>query len=269
MRHNLSLNDCFIKVLKDPNRPWGKDNYWTINEQSGFTSAAVESYKRRRKRLKAENDASSVTTDDSPIIRSRTNSSSDVTESSYDHPTASSASLDITPSCSSRGSTSGATTPNTTPFSKVDDRTTNNYDDIPDNKNFNANVPVKAEHELFFMSSVDKLLEAASIKQCNQIRPSNCIPVQSLSSSISNIACMNMPLSNNGQFTPMNNFNLAHMPQPALGHHHLNAPVIYPPYSILYGTYCPRSQPTDYRYGNLPPYYFPSSVTASNAACGK
>ncbi|EDV21180.1 uncharacterized protein TRIADDRAFT_30486, partial [Trichoplax adhaerens] len=52
VRHNLSLNDCFIKVLKDPNRPWGKDNYWTINEQSGFTSAAVESYKRRRKRLR-------------------------------------------------------------------------------------------------------------------------------------------------------------------------------------------------------------------------
>ena len=266
MRHNLSLNDCFIKVLKDPNRPWGKDNYWTINEQSDFTSAGVESYKRRRKRLKAENDASSVTTDDTSIIRSRANSSSDVTESSYDHPIVNSNGLEIAPSCSSRGSTSGATTPNATHFTKPEESTVNNnnYDDITDNKSFITSVPAKADHDQYFMSSVDKLLEAAHIKnQYSQIYPSaGCIPVSSLSTSV---ACVNMPLSS--QFAaPMNNLNLTHMPQPPpLGHHLNNATLIYP-YNLLYRTCCPRSQPTDFRYASLP-YYFTN--TASNAACGK
>ncbi|XP_067831214.1 forkhead box protein H1-like [Heptranchias perlo] len=31
VRHNLSLNDCFIKVLNDPKRPQGKGNHWTVD----------------------------------------------------------------------------------------------------------------------------------------------------------------------------------------------------------------------------------------------
>ncbi|XP_048452136.1 forkhead box protein H1-like [Rhincodon typus] len=31
VRHNLSLNDCFIKVLNDPQRPQAKGNYWTVD----------------------------------------------------------------------------------------------------------------------------------------------------------------------------------------------------------------------------------------------
>lgn len=50
VRHNLSLNECFKKVLRDPNRPWGKDNYWTINEESEYTFADGV-FRRRRKRI--------------------------------------------------------------------------------------------------------------------------------------------------------------------------------------------------------------------------
>ncbi|XP_072297690.1 forkhead box protein Q1a [Eucyclogobius newberryi] len=50
VRHNLSLNDCFVKVLRDPSRPWGKDNYWMLNPQSEYTFADGV-FKRRRRRL--------------------------------------------------------------------------------------------------------------------------------------------------------------------------------------------------------------------------
>ncbi|XP_013922928.1 PREDICTED: forkhead box protein Q1 [Thamnophis sirtalis] len=50
VRHNLSLNDCFVKVLRDPARPWGKDNYWMLNPNSEYTFADGV-FRRRRKRL--------------------------------------------------------------------------------------------------------------------------------------------------------------------------------------------------------------------------
>ncbi|XP_043990319.1 forkhead box protein Q1a [Gambusia affinis] len=50
VRHNLSLNDCFLKVLRDPSRPWGKDNYWMINPNSEYTFADGV-FRRRRKRI--------------------------------------------------------------------------------------------------------------------------------------------------------------------------------------------------------------------------
>lgn len=50
IRHNLSLNECFIKVLRDPSRPWGKDNYWTINPNSEYTFADGV-FRRRRRRI--------------------------------------------------------------------------------------------------------------------------------------------------------------------------------------------------------------------------
>ncbi|XP_062833745.1 forkhead box protein Q1 [Anolis carolinensis] len=50
VRHNLSLNDCFVKVLRDPARPWGKDNYWMLNPSSEYTFADGV-FRRRRKRI--------------------------------------------------------------------------------------------------------------------------------------------------------------------------------------------------------------------------
>lgn len=50
VRHNLSLNDCFLKVLRDPSRPWGKDNYWMLNPHSESTFADGV-FRRRRKRI--------------------------------------------------------------------------------------------------------------------------------------------------------------------------------------------------------------------------
>lgn len=50
VRHNLSLNDCFVKVLRDPSRPWGKDNYWMLNPHSEYTFADGV-FRRRRKRI--------------------------------------------------------------------------------------------------------------------------------------------------------------------------------------------------------------------------
>ncbi|XP_061695384.1 forkhead box protein Q1a [Syngnathoides biaculeatus] len=50
VRHNLSLNDCFHKVLRDPSRPWGKDNFWMLNPHSEYTFADGV-FRRRRKRL--------------------------------------------------------------------------------------------------------------------------------------------------------------------------------------------------------------------------
>ncbi|XP_048871889.1 forkhead box protein Q1-like [Brienomyrus brachyistius] len=67
VRHNLSLNDCFLKVLRDPSRPWGKDNYWMLNPHSEYTFADGV-FRRRRKRInkKCANNPEHPTIEDAP-----------------------------------------------------------------------------------------------------------------------------------------------------------------------------------------------------------
>ncbi|XP_055610526.1 fork head domain-containing protein FD4-like [Uranotaenia lowii] len=59
LRHNLSFNDCFIKVPRRPDRP-GKGSYWTLHPKA-FDMFQNGSLLRRRKRFKLhENDKESL-----------------------------------------------------------------------------------------------------------------------------------------------------------------------------------------------------------------
>ena len=55
IRHNLSLNDCFVKVPRDDKKS-GKGSYWTLHPDS-YDMFENGSYLRRRKRFKEKADS--------------------------------------------------------------------------------------------------------------------------------------------------------------------------------------------------------------------
>uniref|UniRef100_A0A3B5MEJ1 Forkhead box L1 n=1 Tax=Xiphophorus couchianus TaxID=32473 RepID=A0A3B5MEJ1_9TELE len=55
IRHNLSLNDCFIKLPREKGRP-GKGSYWTL-DSSCLDMFENGNYRRRKRRAKSQQDA--------------------------------------------------------------------------------------------------------------------------------------------------------------------------------------------------------------------
>lgn len=62
LRHNLSFNDCFIKVPRRPDRP-GKGAYWALHPQA-FDMFENGSLLRRRKRFKLHKSDKDILSDD-------------------------------------------------------------------------------------------------------------------------------------------------------------------------------------------------------------
>ena len=52
VRHNLSFNKCFVKILRKPSRNWGKNNYWGVEETSLKDYLREDGKFRRRRRKK-------------------------------------------------------------------------------------------------------------------------------------------------------------------------------------------------------------------------
>ena len=98
LRHNLSFNDCFVKIPRRPDQP-GKGSLWALHPDCG-TMFENGSFLRRRKRFKSERDRTQKLTkmitavartgdENDPTVESRTSppvTSSSTSPSSFKHP---------------------------------------------------------------------------------------------------------------------------------------------------------------------------------------
>jgi hypothetical protein len=67
LRHNLSFNDCFVKIPRRPDRP-GKGSYWALHPNSG-SMFENGSFLRRRKRYKSQSSGALKAANEAAAIR--------------------------------------------------------------------------------------------------------------------------------------------------------------------------------------------------------
>ncbi|RNA18366.1 Forkhead box B1 [Brachionus plicatilis] len=88
IRHNLSLNDCFLKVSKNAGKP-GKGNYWALHPKAG-DMFGNGSFLRRSKRFKTSSphkkDELNISASTSPTLSSSSLSNSSVSPATQDKP---------------------------------------------------------------------------------------------------------------------------------------------------------------------------------------